>query len=66
VCILGDEMISKCSYNLFLAVKQIHRATLAGFSETNEVVYAKFHKSIIHITVLYELIKDITVLYMPN
>ena len=39
---------------------------MAGFSETNGVVYAKFHKSIIHITVLYELIKGITVLYMPN
>jgi len=50
----------------FLAVQQIHRATLAGFSETNGVVYAKFHKSIIRITVLYEPIKGITVLYMPN
>ena len=26
----------------------------------------KFHKSIIRITLLYELIKDITVLYIPN
>ena len=43
-CILGDETISKCLYNLFLAVQQIRRATLAGFSETNGVVYAKFHK----------------------
>jgi len=42
------------------------RATLAGFSETNGAVYAKFHKSIIRITGLYELIKDITVLYMLN
>ena len=66
MCILGDETISKCLYNLFLAVQQIHRATLAGFSETNGVVYVKFHKSIIRITVLYELIKGITVLYMPN
>jgi len=39
VCILGDETISKCLYNLFLAVQQICRATLAGFSETNGVVY---------------------------
>jgi len=46
------------------AVQQIRRAiTLAGFSETNGVVYAKFHKSIIRIAVLYELIKCITVLY---
>jgi len=66
VCILSDETISKCLYNLFLAVQQIHRATLADFSETNGVVYAKFHKSIIRIAVLYELIKCITVLYMPN
>ena len=66
VCILGDETIRKCLYNLFLAVQQIRRATLGGFSETNGVVYAKFHKSIIRITVLYELIKGITVLYMPN
>ena len=66
VCILGDETISKCLYNLFLALQQIRRATLAGFSKTNRVVYAKFHKSIIRITVLYELIKGITVLYMPN
>ena len=66
VCILGVETINRCLYNLFLAVQQIHRATLAGFSETNGVVYAKFHKSIIHIAVLYELIKGITVLYMPN
>jgi len=66
MCILGDETISKCIYNLFLAVQQIRRATLAGFSETNGVVYTKFHKSIIRITVLYELIKGITVLYMPN
>ena len=39
---------------------------MAGFGETNGFVYAKFHKSIIYITVLYELIKGITVLYMPN
>jgi len=56
VHILGNEMISKCLYNLFLAVQQIRRVTLAGFSETNGVFYAKFHKSIICITVLYELI----------
>ena len=62
--ILGDETIGKCLYNIFI---QIRRATLAGFSETNGVVYAKFYKStIICITVLYELIKGITVLYMPN
>ena len=66
VCILGDETISKCLYNLFPAVIQIRRATFAGFTKTNGVAYAKFHKSIICITVLYELIKGITVLYMPN
>jgi len=66
VCILGDKTTSKCLYNLFPVVKQICRATLAGFSENNGVVYTKFHKSIIRITVLYELIKGITVLYMPN
>ena len=49
MCILGDEVIGKC----FLAVQQIRRATLAGFNETNGVFYAKFHKSIIRITVLY-------------
>ena len=46
--------------------KQIHRATLAGFSENNGVAYAKFHKSIIRVTILYELIMGITVLYMFN
>jgi len=67
VCILGDETIRNCLYNLFLAVQQIRWATLAGFSETNGVVYAKFYRSTIRITVLYELIiKGITVLYMPN
>ena len=66
VCIFGDETIIKCLYNLFLAIKQIRRATLAGFSKNNGVVYAKFHKSIICITVLNELIKGITVLYTPN
>jgi len=54
VYILGDKTISKCLYNLFLAVQQIRRVTLAGFSETNGVVYAKYHRSIIRITVLYE------------
>ena len=61
--IRGDETISKCLYNIFLGVQRIRRATLAGFGESNGVVYAKYHKSIIHITVLYELIKGITVLY---
>jgi len=53
VCILGDKTISKCLYNLFPAVKQIRKATFAGFSKTNRVVYVKFHKSIIRIPVLY-------------
>ena len=66
VFIFGDEAFRKYLYNLFLALNQICRATLAGFSENNGVVYTKFHKSIIRITVLYELIKGITVLYMPN
>ena len=60
------KMITKSLCNIFLVIKQICRATLAGFSENNGVVYAKYHKSIIHITVLYELIKGITVLYMSN
>ena len=59
-------MISRYLYNIFLAVRQICRANLAGFGENNGVVYAKYHKSIICITVLYELIKGITVLYMPD
>ena len=29
---LRDQMISKCLYNLFLAVEQTHRISLAGFS----------------------------------
>ena len=62
----GNTTISKCLYNIFLAVKQIRRATLDSFGGNNGVVYARYHKSIIHITVLYELIKGITVLYMPN
>ena len=49
-------MINKCLYNIFLAVQ---RTTLAGFGENNGVVYTK----IICMTVLYELIKGITVLY---
>ena len=44
VLICGDETISKCLYNIFLAVKQICRATLAGFGEKNGVVYVKYHK----------------------
>ena len=51
---------------VFPIVQQIRRATLAGFSETNGVVYAKFHNLIIRITVLYELIKRIAVLYNSN
>ena len=43
----GDETISKCLHNIFLAINQIHRAKLAGFGENNGVVYAKYHKSII-------------------
>ena len=45
-------MISKCLYNIFLAVKKVHRA---GFGENNGVIYAKYYKSIliIEITVLY-------------
>jgi len=66
VFIYSNEAISKCLYNIFLVIQRICRATLAGFGENNGVVYVKFHKSIIHITVLYELIKGITVLYMPN
>ena len=66
VFIHSDEKISKCLYNIFLVVQIIRWATLAGFGENNGVVYAKFHKSIIRITVLYELIKGIIVLYMPN
>jgi len=34
-------MISKCLYNLFLAIKQICRATVAGFSKNNGVVDMK-------------------------
>ena len=67
VSFCGDEMISKCLYNIFLgSVRQICRANLAGFGKNNGVVYAKYHKSIICITVLHELVKGITVLYMPN
>ena len=46
VFILGDEMIIKCLYNLFLAIKQIHRVHLAGFSENNGIVYAKFQNQL--------------------
>ena len=66
VFIRSDEMISKYLNNIFLAVKQFHRTTLAGFGENNGVAYIKYRKSIIRITVLHELIKDIKVLYMPN
>ena len=64
VFICSDKMISKCLYNIFLAVQRIRRATLAGFGENNGVVYTKYHKSIICITVLYELIKGIMMLYI--
>ena len=53
VFIHGDETISKCLYNIFLAIQRMRRATLAGFGENNGVVYTKYHKSIIRITVLY-------------
>jgi len=62
----SDKMISKCLYNIFLAIQRICRTTLAGFGENNGVVYVKYQKSIICITVLNELIKGTTVLYMPN
>ena len=64
--IRGDETISKCLYSIFLAIQRIRRATLAGFGENNGVVYVKYHQSIIRIAILYELIKGITVLYIPN
>ena len=50
-------------YNIFLAVQRIRRATLAGSGENNGVVYVKYHKSILRIIVLCELMKGITVLY---
>jgi len=53
VFIGSDETISKCLYNIFLAVQRIRRATLAGYGKNNGVVYVKYHKSIIRITVLY-------------
>jgi len=59
VFICGDEMISKCLYNILLAVQRIRRATLAGFDENN-VVHAKYHKSVIRIAVMYEVIKCCT------
>jgi len=59
VFIHGDETINKCLYNIFLTMQRIHRATLAGFGENNGVVYVKYHKPIILITVLYELIKGL-------
>ena len=59
VFICSDEAINKCSYSIFLAIQKIRRATLVGFGENNGVVYTK----IICMTVLYELIKGITVLY---
>ena len=35
VFICGDETIGKYLYNVFLAMKQLYRATLAGFGENN-------------------------------
>ena len=49
-----------------MLIQSICRAALAGFSKNNEIVCAKFLKSIFDITVLYELIKGITVLCMSN
>jgi len=66
VFICSDKTISKYLYNIFLAIQRIRRATLAGFGEKNGVVYMKYNESIIHITVLCELIKGIIVLCMPN
>ena len=60
----GDETISKCLSNMFLAIRRIHRATLADFGENNGVAYVKYHGSIIRITVLYEQINHITVLWL--
>ena len=41
---LRDQMISKCLYNLFLAVEQTRRISLAGFSNLQYVVYVTFLK----------------------
>ena len=48
-----DQTISKCLYNLFLAVDRTHRISLAGFSNLQCVVYITFLKYILHIAVLY-------------
>ena len=37
-------MISKCLYNLFVAVERTRRISLAGFSDLQCVVYVTFHK----------------------
>ena len=50
---LHDQTIGKCLHNLFLAVERTRRISLAGFSDLQCVVYVKFLKYILHITVLY-------------
>ena len=50
---LRDQTISKCLYNLFLAVERTLRITLAGFSDLQCVVDVTFLKQILRITVLY-------------
>ena len=48
VSCLNSFMISKCLYNLFLAIKQAGRISLAGFNDllchTCEVVFLTFLK----------------------
>jgi len=38
-----DQMITKCVYNLFLAVEQICRIGLASFSDLQSVVYTSVY-----------------------
>ena len=41
---LCDQTISKCLYNLFLAVERTRRISLAGFGDLQCVVYIIFLK----------------------
>ena len=50
---LRDQTISKCLYNLFLAIEQTRKISLAGFSDLQCVVYVTFHKYIFRITTVF-------------
>ena len=61
--ILGDKTISEYFYNVFLAVKRIHRATLAGCSKNKGFLHKIRHiTDIPQINYLYKYKEKLVIL----